>query len=262
MDEIIFFAGATLFLLAVIVFWVGWSANEKASRQQDILSEWEEDLNEWANAQQKNIADLHQQNLDLQTAQEAERTAVAEARRELEAAQQQAQTHALAVQNYTTELSRMEQEIRRLQTERDKIRADFAKLVDFLVEVGVLRKPVDSLPASSEELREFYIQPADTATSSHAANANLPDVSGLTPEQLRMALQHAAKRAFSEHVKANTPFSKTYMVTLGPLTLSQFEALRAALTEQGYLKADASRFKYELTPEGRALLRGIKDGML
>ncbi|MBN1876847.1 MAG: hypothetical protein JXA33_21670 [Anaerolineae bacterium] len=246
-DEFLFLGGAVLFFLAVIVFWAGWAAKEKATKQQDVLNRWEADLTEWATAQHENIAAMQQQAALLQ--------------QELETTQQEAESHALAMRANDEEIARMVTELKRVTAERDKVRADFEKFVDFLVDAGVIQKSDDALPTYSEKLEEFYLEA--TTGSLLPPNVHFPKVYGFTKKQLHAALLHAAERAFSSHAYASRPFTKSYMVAEGPLSREQFDRLHEALVDQGYLEAASERSSvFKLTEAGWNLLQAIKEGRL
>ncbi len=255
-DEIFFLGGAVLFLLAVVIFLAGWAIRERAERQQQALRQWEQDLREWATTQHENILAIQQRNAELE--------------QELTAVKQEAEQRALALRGHDEELQQMREELARVIAERDKLKADFTRFVDFLVEAGILHKMGDGILPTPSDLQASYLQSFQTAqprptgpTTADSGVARLPRVLGLTTDQVRTALQHAAERAFSSHSNASRPFTQKHMVTEGPLSREQFRRLRKALVEQGYLAPSGARGSaFKLTDQGWLLLQAVKEGEL
>ncbi len=252
-DEIFFLGGALLFLLAVIIFLGGWAVRERAERQQQALRQWEQDLREWATAQHENILAIQQRNAELE--------------QELTAAKQEAERRELALRDHDAELQQLREELARVVAERDKLKADFTRFVDFLVEAGILHKMGDGMLPTPSDLQASYLQSFQTAQPRPAATDDeaiqLPHVLSLTTDQVRAALQHAAERAFSSHPNAARPFTQKYMVTEGTLSRKQFQRLRETLVEQGYLEPSGTRGSvFKLTDQGWLLLQAVKEGKL
>lgn len=158
-------------------------------------------------------------------------------RRDLENNQEVAQSRALALRDQVEELEA-------LRSDRDRIKADFEAFVQFLVEAGVLRPDVDPLAASPDDVVYEISEPVP----------EFPD-SNLERALAVKALEHAAARTGP---RSDRPFSRRYMVDDGPLTRTEFEALRSALVAGGYLeRPERPKAGYPLTDKGRALLRAV-----
>lgn len=239
--SVIFFIGCILFFGAVVFFFSTWITREKVKKQRQRLHTWEEELDEWATTQHDNIVTLQEENTGLQQT--------------LAETQEKVQTHALATQGFAAKIEVLEEKLTQTTDDRDKIKSDFTKFVDFLVDAGILRTPTNGLEVSSEDLQEFYLHSNKPL--------KLPDISGLSAAQVRDALKHAAKRTFSNQSGSSRPFTKSYMVMQGPLNVGQLEQLKTTLMDHGYLEAHGTkRISYKLTENGKMLLQAALDGTL
>lgn len=162
--------------------------------------------------------------------------------------EEQATSRALALQDQDQELARVYAELDQVREERDAIEGQFRGFVALLVRVGVLRPGVDPLAVDSQDLV-------------YEISGPVPKLPVVNIEQALMlrALRHAAER---EGPRSDRPFSRRYMVNDGPLTRTQFEALRGALVAGEYLREpDTPRSGYALTDKGAALLRDVERGL-
>jgi hypothetical protein len=159
----------------------------------------------------------------------------------LEDLEQTAQSRALVLQDTNAALDRVTQE-------RDEALGMLQQILEHLQAVGVATVDGESLPGDV------------TLDWSVIDRPQVPTVPGFSRTLLLEALRHAADRSGPW---SKRPFTRRYMVQDGPLTRTQFEALKAALVSGQYVEnPDGARSSPDLTQKGAALLQAARDNAL
>jgi hypothetical protein len=159
----------------------------------------------------------------------------------LEDLQETAQSRALVLQD-------MDATLERVTMERDEALSMLEQILEHLQSVGVATFEGEAL--IGDVMLDWSV----------IESPQVPTVPGFSRALLLEALEHAADRGGPW---SKRPFTRRYMVSDGPLTRTQFEALKAALVSGQYLgNPDGARSSPELTQKGEALLQAARDGVL